>query len=45
MGVRVQLARAWGVSPAELRGVTLAELVAMGAVLEAEAQAMREARH
>jgi hypothetical protein len=35
--VRVAIARAWGVSPIELRGLTLGEYAAMGRVLAAEA--------
>lgn len=41
--MRVRLSRAWGVSPAALRGVTLGELVQMGAVLAEEREAMDRA--
>jgi hypothetical protein len=37
--IRVRLARVWGCSPVALRGLTLGELVAMGAVLDAERRA------
>jgi hypothetical protein len=38
VGIYVRLARVWGCSPVELRGVTLDELVAMGEVLAEEAR-------
>lgn len=43
-GLAVRLSRAWGCSPAELRDITLAELVEMGTVLADEDEARRRAR-
>lgn len=41
---RVGMARAWGCSPVALRALTLGELVEMGAVLDAEREAIEKAK-